>query len=176
MLPRARYYDAEGNTVTKVNISTGETWTYTYDLNNRLVSAVDKQSNGTLIQQATYEYDALGDRIQESATAGGVTTTTNYAFNAAGNVWADLNGNSGNALATRRLFLEQTDEVFARIASGNAAWYPGRPRGVRLVDTGGTTPAQCWTTGHTTPSATSPAKRRRRRVTVTASRGRSGTA
>ncbi len=84
---------------------------------------MDKQSNGMLIQQATYEYDALGDRIQESATVGGVTTTTNYAFDAAGNVWADLNGNSGNALETRRLFLNGADEVFARIASGNAAWY-----------------------------------------------------
>ena len=48
--------------------------------------------------------------------AGGVTTTTNYAFDAAGNVWADLDGNSGNALETRRLFLNGADQVFARSA------------------------------------------------------------
>ena len=95
-------YDAEGNTVQKVNISTGETWTYGYDLNNRMVSAVDRNADGTLIQEAAYVYDALGDRIQESVEAGGVTTTTNYAFDAAGNVWADLDGNNGNALETRR--------------------------------------------------------------------------
>ncbi len=116
-------YDAEGNTVQKVNIATGETWTYSYNLNNRLVSAVDKQADGTLIQQATYEYDALGDRIQDSATVSGVTTTTNYAFDAAGNVWADLDGTNGNALETRRLFLNEADEVFARIGQGGAAWY-----------------------------------------------------
>ena len=80
-------YDAEGNTITKVNIATGETWTYGYDLNNRLVSAVDRQADGTLIQEATYEYDALGDRIEESVTVGALTTVTNYAFDAAGNVW-----------------------------------------------------------------------------------------
>ena len=121
-------YDAEGNTVTKVNIATGETWTYGYDLNNRLVSAVDRQANGTLIQEATYEYDALGNRIQEAVTTGGVTTVTNYAFDAAGNVWADLDGNNGDALETRRLFLQGADEVFARIGEAGGA-RPGR-RGI----------------------------------------------
>ena len=58
-----------GNTVQKVNIATGETWTYGYDLNNRMVSAVDRNADGTLIQEAAYVYDALGDRIQESVTA-----------------------------------------------------------------------------------------------------------
>jgi len=88
------------------------------------VSAVDRQADGTLIQAATYAYDALGDRIQESVTANGVTTVTNYAFDATGNVWADLDGNNGEALETRRLFLSAADQVFARIgASGNPAWY-----------------------------------------------------
>jgi YD repeat-containing protein len=117
-------FDAMGNTTTKVNIATGETWTYGYDLNNRLVRAVDRQASGTLIQAATYEYDGLGDRIQESVTANGVTTVTNYAIDAAGNVWADLDGNNGNALETRRLFLGGADQMFARIsATGKAAWY-----------------------------------------------------
>ena len=123
-------YDAEGNTVTKVNIATGETWTYGYDLNNRMVSAVDRQANGTLIQSATYAYDALGDRIQESVTANGVTTVTNSAFDAAGNVWADLNGSNNNALQTRRLFLQ------ARTRCSRTSGRPaGRGRsGVVLTD------------------------------------------
>ena len=106
-------YDAEGNTITKVNIATGETWTYGYDDNNRMVSAVDRQADGTLIQEAAYEYDALGNCIQESVTANGVTTVTNDAFDAAGNIWADLDGNNGDGLETRRLFLEGADQVFA---------------------------------------------------------------
>ena len=77
-------------------------------------------ADDTLIQEATYAYDALGNRIQESVTAGGVTRTTNYAYDAAGNVWADLDGNSDNALETRRLF-PSTGRIRCSRGSGRPA-------------------------------------------------------
>ena len=74
-------YDAEGNTVQKVNISHGR------DVDLRLRPqqpnghrAVDRKADGTLIQEATYVYDALGNRIQEAVTADGVTTTDELRF------------------------------------------------------------------------------------------------
>ncbi len=56
-------YDAVGNQAKKVNIATGETWTYGYDFNNRLTSAVDRQTDGgALLQRVTFQYDVFGNR------------------------------------------------------------------------------------------------------------------
>ena len=88
-------YDAAGNTVSKVNIATGETWTYGYDFNNRLISAVEQTAGGTLIQQENYQYDVFGNLLSETVTADGTATTTNYAYDR-GNAWAALNGDNGD--------------------------------------------------------------------------------
>lgn len=57
-------YDAEGNLIQAVRIANGETWTYGYDLRNRLTSAQDKLADGTLVLSAAYRYDAL-DRFEQ---------------------------------------------------------------------------------------------------------------
>jgi hypothetical protein len=38
-------------------------------------------------------------------------------------VWADLDGNNGNALLTRRVFLDGVDQPIARVVGTVVAWY-----------------------------------------------------
>jgi hypothetical protein len=53
------FYDGEGNTTKRINISTGQTWTYGFDLNNRLLWVELRISDGgTLQTRAEYGYDA----------------------------------------------------------------------------------------------------------------------
>jgi RHS repeat-associated protein len=111
-------YDAEGNRLTKRNGT--DLATYTYDNRNRMTGVVETVG-GTLQAQATYVYDVSGKRLESDDYQGGVTTVTRYAYDGT-NAWADLSG--GNALVTRRLFLDGDDQSMARVASGGtAAWY-----------------------------------------------------
>jgi RHS repeat-associated protein len=119
-------YDNVGNTVQKVNISTGETWTYSWNDANMMTLAVDRDSHGNLIQQVTLDYDVFGALAEEDVyvQSTGQTTVTKYANDAAGDVWADLNGS--NQLVMRRLYVDvngQTQPVARIDASGNVAWY-----------------------------------------------------
>ena len=115
-------YDAVGNQVKKVNIATGETWTYGYDFNNRLTSAVDRVADGgALLQRVTFQYDVFGNRTEKDVTQGDGTSITRFAYDGK-NAWADLDGN--NALLTRHLYLDGLDQPVARIsAAGLVAWY-----------------------------------------------------
>ena len=115
-------YDAAGNTVSKVNIATGETWTYGYDFNNRMTSAVDRTAGGALIQQVNYQYDVFGNLLSETVTAAdGMAATTNYAYDR-GKVWAALGADG--ALQTRYLCLDGADQTVAQVgASGAVGWY-----------------------------------------------------
>jgi RHS repeat-associated protein len=117
-------YDAVGNQVKKVNIATGETWTYGYDFNNRMTSAVDSQSDGgTVIQSVAYQYDVFGNRVEQDVTQGSATTVTRFAYDGK-NAWADLDGNNNNALEMRHLYLAGADQPVAQIsAAGAVAWY-----------------------------------------------------
>ena len=119
-------YDAVGNTIKKTNIGSGEYWTYSWNDANQLTVAADYQSNGTLIQSATFKYDVFGNRVEEDDynASTQVTTVTKFAYNAAGNIWADLN--ASNQLLDRRLFVNVNGQTqpFARIdASNNVSWY-----------------------------------------------------
>ena len=58
------FYDKNGNVIGKQNPSTGEVFSYGYDNRNRLVSAQDTTTSGVQMQ-ATYVYDALGQRIEK---------------------------------------------------------------------------------------------------------------
>jgi RHS repeat-associated protein len=85
--------------------------------------------------QATYTYDALGNRLEQDVWTGptpGTLTVARYAYDGP-NAWADLNGS--NALQMRRLYLNGVDAVFARInSSGTAAWYlPDRLGSIRDI-------------------------------------------
>src|SRR5207248_1031610 len=95
-------YDAEGNVVTKTKIIGGETWTYSYDTLNHLTNATDKTSGGTVIVSVTEKYDVLGRRVEEDTTSGTTTTVQRFALDAAGNVWADLDGS--NNIVMRRMY------------------------------------------------------------------------
>ncbi len=88
--------------------------------------AANYQSNGTLIQSATFKYDVFGNRVEEDDynASTQVTTVTKFAYDAAGNIWADLN--SSNQLMDRRLFVDVNGQTqpFARIdSSGRVSWY-----------------------------------------------------
>lgn len=119
-------YDAEGNLVRKVQSATNESWTYDYDLANRLVAAKHwsgtDPGTGTLLQETDFTYDALGNRVSKAVwmpSTGWVTTHFSYDQ---GEVWADLTG--ANALQTRYLHGPTVDALFARQdASGSSAWY-----------------------------------------------------
>ena len=117
-------YDAAGNTIGKTNIQTGETWAYSYDLNNKLTLAVHKDAAGTLIESVTLSYDVFGQLVEEDVYEAGTnqTTVSKYAWDGQGNVWADLNG-SGQ-LVMRRVYLDGPNQPMLRIdASGNVSWY-----------------------------------------------------
>jgi RHS repeat-associated protein len=68
-------YDADGNLITKTNISTGVELEYTWDYRNRLTE-VQQVSGGATTTVAQYTYDAMGRRIEESYAGG----STNYLY------------------------------------------------------------------------------------------------
>jgi RHS repeat-associated protein len=114
-------YDAAGNITSKRNSQTGESWTYTVDLDNKQTSAVHKDASGNTLNSETLKYDAFGQLIEQDVTNGS-TTATRFALDVDGNAWADLNGS--NQLQMRRLYLDGANAVFARIdGSGNVSWY-----------------------------------------------------
>jgi RHS repeat-associated protein len=128
-------YDSEGNLTTKVNAA-GTSWTYQYDDANQLVQA-QEMVNGQPAATVLYQYDVFGNRIAETATQGGQTTTTKFAYDGQ-NVWADLD--SSGMLQMRRFYLEGVDQMFARLApDGAPAWYlPDRLGSIRdVVDANG---------------------------------------
>jgi RHS repeat-associated protein len=114
-------YDFEGNVTQKVSTTNQGTWTYTYNFDNRLITAEHINSQGLVDQHDEFKYDVLGNRIQKSV-AFPSATTTKYAYDENGNAWADLD-NSGS-LTTRRLYNDAVDSLLAKIdSSGNTTWY-----------------------------------------------------
>ncbi len=69
-------YDNNGSQ-TSVTSPTGTT-TNVYDLQDRLASVVNKNSNGTVTSSATYEYDDSGNRIEETTVTGTNSPVTTY--------------------------------------------------------------------------------------------------
>ncbi len=113
-------YDADGNMITSTQTSTGDVWTYTYNFAGQMTGAVEKTSGGTVLAQATYTYDALGNRI--GMDENGTQTWTLYDggtpimdFNGSGSLeMRYLNGPAGDIV----------DTVLARqSSSGTVAWY-----------------------------------------------------
>jgi len=101
----------------KTETATGNTWSYTYDIRNRMTGVTQKNSGGSVIYQAGYTYDALDRRI--ATTVNGTTTWTVYDGQ---NTYADFSG--AGALKTRYLYGPAIDELLARTdSSGTTAWY-----------------------------------------------------
>jgi RHS repeat-associated protein len=120
-------YDAEGNEVQKSKGPNAETWVYTYDEANHLLTAEDRPTpTAAASVHIDYKYDALGQRVERDVTIGGNTTIQRYGYDDQGNVWADLDGNNNNALQTRRLYGDGVDQVVARLqysTTVSVAWY-----------------------------------------------------
>ena len=70
-------YDANGNELTKTNISTGDYWTYGYDDKNEMTSAVDKTSGGTIetSRHLLVMMPWQPDQGTRASTTGTLTTT-----------------------------------------------------------------------------------------------------
>jgi RHS repeat-associated protein len=116
-------YDPEGNLIEKDGVAGGPyaglTWVYAYNNANTLISATE---SGSASFQVTYNYDVLGNRVEQDVTQSGNTTVTRFDYDKNGNAWADLN--SSNAVVTRRLYLNAVDALFARVnSSGTEDWY-----------------------------------------------------
>src|SRR5450755_3143521 len=82
-------YDPNGNQVQKFNAA-GEYVTFAYDNRNCMVGAQDSTTGLT----ATYNYDALRQRIEADVTIGGVTTITRFGYDDSRQIVTDLNGSN----------------------------------------------------------------------------------
>jgi RHS repeat-associated protein len=116
-------YDAEGNTTRRVTITTGETRDFTWDHRNRLVRLTDKSSGGTIVNEASYIYDAINRRIAKLVDVDGTgplsTHVDHYAYDREHIVleFTDPDGPNSNAqpaLSTRNVFGPQIDMIIAQ--------------------------------------------------------------
>jgi RHS repeat-associated protein len=115
-------YDNAGNLTQQSMGATATTVYYGYDLNSRLTS-VRQTSNGTTnTSTATYTYDVLGRLVQEDDwQTGGSVTTTRYAADDRGNVWADLSNT--NVVQARYVNGDGVNQHVAVIDANGLQWY-----------------------------------------------------
>ena len=123
--------------ITSTQTSTGDIWTYSYNLRGQMTGAVETNSEDTVLDQVTYTYDALGNRI--GMDENGTQTWTLYDgstpimdFNSSGSLETRyLNGPTGQLV----------DAVLGReqVSGGTIAWYmPDRLGTVRdLINNSG---------------------------------------
>ena len=64
-------YDSEGNSTAQTDTMLGNVTTFSYDYRDRLTGATEKHSGGSVIMQATYNYDSLNRRIGTDVDADG---------------------------------------------------------------------------------------------------------
>jgi RHS repeat-associated protein len=111
-------YDAEGNLTSKVaGGANPDTWAFTYNQNNQLVSVTEK-SNGTTVNfSVTYTYDALGERVQQDEWSSGTgLVTTRLDYDISGRVWAQADGS--NNVQARDLWGPGQTQLLAEINVG----------------------------------------------------------
>jgi RHS repeat-associated protein len=133
-------YDAEGNQTQKSKGLYADTWEYTYDGANRLITAKEWNAQAgpprQLLQEVDYKYDAYGNVLEKDVDSNGdgvIDSVQRDAYDAwdpakpapVGNenwdVLAELDGN--NHLTTRYLRGDVVDQVFGRQnASGLVYW------------------------------------------------------
>jgi RHS repeat-associated protein len=133
-------YDAEGNLTKKSKGALAETWTYGYDTRNELTSAKHSATDGGAVNlEVDYKYDAWGNRVEKDyylTGPNGSETITRFSYDGwktgpqkgfVGlenfDIWADLDGNNGNALQTRYLRGNVIDQLFARLVSDGTAYW-----------------------------------------------------
>jgi RHS repeat-associated protein len=111
-----------GNLIEKSKGAGLETWYYSYNQANQLLS-VRKTSDGTTnTLTVTYAYDAFGNRVKEDEWTSGTGVVTTKSVYVDGQDYLDLT--SGNAVQERYIRGDSANELIARIdGSGNEAWY-----------------------------------------------------
>lgn len=130
-------YDDEGNMTGKEEVGGGVTWTYQYDHANHLVHAERRTTNAGYIELSVdYRYDVFGNRVEKSIDWDGegeddpeIQRFALDGWNPAKptplglenfEVWGDLDG--AGSLTTRYIRPDTLDQVFGRIANGDALW------------------------------------------------------
>jgi RHS repeat-associated protein len=139
-------YDGEGNLILRTEIATGKTRQFVWDYRNRLVSVVDKDAGGTLVQQVDLTYDTIDRRISKrvrDASSSDVITYFAYEHDRVLLDFVDSDGPGPNppTLAMRYLHGPGTDrELAQQDANGNVLWLLSDPLGsIRdLADQSGT--------------------------------------
>jgi RHS repeat-associated protein len=128
-------FDAEGNLTKKSQGASSDTWVYTYDNRNQMTSAAFSLTDGgSVTQQVTYVYDAIGNRIESDIWDGATTTTQRYGMDGWDpakpspvgtenfDTWVQLDGS--NALIRRRVTGTGFNEQIAwQTQAGVANWY-----------------------------------------------------
>lgn len=110
-------YDNQGNLIRRTEVATGAVREFTWDHRDRLVGITDAASNGSMIHEITYTYDALDRRLSE--TINGETT---YFVSDGQTLWAEIN--AANEVIARYLPGAEVDELLARDqAEEGTAWY-----------------------------------------------------
>lgn len=119
-------YDANGILVSRTSSSSS---TYTFDVDNRLVSANVAGS------AYTFAYDGLGDRVQETGPSGSNTYTNTYV--ASGDQMLYLKDIVGNK-ATKTAYLYAGSFLIATVSGSTASYFHEDHLGsVRLVTQAG---------------------------------------
>ncbi len=139
-------HDAEGNVTKKSKGASSDTWVYTFDHRNQMLTArFSATDGGAATKLLTYAYDAAGTRISRVAWDGTSTTTERYGYDGGDpakpaalsneNKDAVVILDGSNVVVTRWAFGVNQDEVVARqTAAGAVSWDLGdRQQSVRLV-------------------------------------------
>lgn len=105
-------YDADGNVIAVTNAQTGETTTFAYDRNNRLIQETEAQG-----QVVRYGYDPNSNLTQLSVTANGTTTSMGFEYNALD----QLVRLTGNGQGRARFVYDERGNVTA-VIYGNGAY------------------------------------------------------
>jgi RHS repeat-associated protein len=111
-------YDAEGNLTSKVaGGASPDTWAFTYNQNNQLVSVTEKSDGTNVNFSVTYTYDAMGQRVQQDRwTSGTGLVTTRLDYDISGRVWAQTDGS--NNVQARDLWGNGQTQLLAEINVG----------------------------------------------------------
>jgi RHS repeat-associated protein len=92
---------------------------------NELLSVRETSNGSTNLLTVTYSYDAAGDQVSQSEwqSSGGGVVTSRFAYDAQGNVWAELT--PSNTVEMR--YIREAGEANLLLAqidgSGNLSWY-----------------------------------------------------
>ncbi len=72
-------HDANGNVTKRSKGASSDTWVYTYDHRNQMLTAsFSATDGGAATKRVTYSYDAFGVQITRQSWEGSTTTTTHY--------------------------------------------------------------------------------------------------